>query len=59
MSHPNLMSKGPGSKKEKIMCNFKDTDITFKYSLSLPISTFVRNPDLHVLRKYVVKKVST
>ena len=34
MSHPNLMSKGPGSKKEEIMCNFKDTDITFKCSLS-------------------------
>ena len=59
MSQPNLMSKGPGSKKEEIMCNFKDTDITFKCSLSLPIPTFVRKPDLHVLRKYVVKKVST
>ena len=58
MSHPNLMSKGPGSKKEEIMLILKIL-ILLSNVLSLPIPTFVRNPDLHVLRKYVVKKVST
>ena len=50
MSHPNLMSKGPGSKKEEIMLILKIL-ILLSNVLSLPIPTFVRNSDLHVLRK--------